>query len=171
MIKMSTVFMLASMVVVGVIGYPKMQEFQYLREQATAIKVQTKDLKDKLSSISGELSGLKQAYNESSLTTNFEIAKTINDLKGVDITSVTSLVVKDGELFVCSEVADINDVEFFNDQTEQMLFKLKLKNMEAFVKGLVNVPVSIRALEINQKKETVKLYVNTVFYREEESNG
>lgn len=166
MIKMSTFFMIGSIVVVVVLGYPKMKEFKYLYGQEATISSQTKEIQDNLSVISSTLSGLKQAYSEDSLSTNFEIAKKINDLKGVDISSIVSLITKDGEPFVCSEVTDINDVEFFNDQTEQMLFHLKLKNMEAFLKDLTSTPVSIRSLSINQKKGTAELYVNTVFYRE-----
>lgn len=165
MIKFSTILLIGSIVVTGVFGIPKMQELVKLSQKEKIVETETTNLKAQLEKIEPELENLKTLYGES-LTTNLDLAKTVESLGGSKISSITSLITRDDELFECAEVSTVDDVQFFNDSTEQMLFKLKVNNMEKFIGDLNRTALSIRKFDLNQKKQEAKLWISTISYSE-----
>lgn len=164
MIKPSTILLLGSIVVTCIFGVPKFRDLKFLYISSKNLNSATDSLKNTIADIEPQLDDLKSQYKDVNLSTNYDIALTVSNLPGVKMNSITSLITKDGKLFECSEVATVDDVNFFNDSTEEMRFKMKLKDRDSFLKALIQSPLVVRELDLDEKKKTVVLTVDTVFH-------
>lgn len=120
------------------------------------------ELKSNNAAVDAALSAYQEKYQDVNISSNFDIAKTVAGLAGIEFISVSSLVNKDGDMFVCSEVTSIDDVNFFNDTTEYMSFELNLSNSHDFITALNSSALTVYRLVVNEKEMKVTLIVNTV---------
>lgn len=165
MIKVSTFFLFGSIVLVCTWGAPHIKDFHTVFKQATDVQEQISVTKKKISETEIELNELETVYGESISDSNYNLAKFIADLPGVKVQSIISIVTINNEPFECSEIDDIEDVIFFNDRTEQMLFKLKITNLNKFVNSLTKSPISISRLCVKKNKQYAELTVSTVVHQ------
>lgn len=163
MIKMSTILLIGSIVITVVVGAPNFKDLRILNSSSKNLNAATETLKESIASIEPQLDYLKGEFSDVNLSTNYDIALSVSNFNGINVESIVSLITKDGSLYECSEVGSIDDVNFFNDSTEQIRFKMKLKNRDNFLKSLSESALVVRELSLNEKAKSAVLTVDAVF--------
>lgn len=169
MIKISTIILTASILAVTMVGIPKFTSLYSGVKYVQAVETQRKQVQEQLASVTPQLAAMQEKYSNLHLSTNREIAETVNGFSGCSLDTISSLLNRNGALFECSEVAGVADVEFFSDTIEQMCFKLSISDLNMFMNSLKKSALAVNKLDVTGKKAL--LYINTVFCADGEGGG
>lgn len=121
------------------------------------------EMKENNAVVDVALSEYQEKYQDVRVSSNFDIAKTVAGIAGAEFVSVTALVDRDGQMFECSEVTSVDDVNFFNDIIEYMSFSLKLVDARKFITALNSSALTVHSLTVNEKEMKAVLVVNAAY--------
>ena len=163
MIRISTVVWVISIGAAALFIKPNVDTALETWSGLKEIRAESQNLKDNMAEGNSSLAEYKEKYDNLDLSTNYDIAKTVNGLKGAKLNTIKSLAIKDGELFECAEVSSIEDVNFFSEETKKMSFQLKLTDAAKFVNSLKESALVTDSMIIDNGDKTVTIVVNSVF--------
>lgn len=142
----------------------QLNEVKTLVSQYQDVCTQLDTVKSKNATLETQLIGFSDKYKDIAVTTNYDIAKAVDNIDGCEISTIASLITRDGAPYTCSEVSNIDDVNFFSSQISQMKFYLKLTDVRKFLSGLNSSALSIDSFNLDEKSKTAVLVVNTVLF-------
>lgn len=171
MIKISTVICGVSLVAAAVLIYPNVQDAKLLIRDSKQLESQISENQLKMSEVSAKLCDYQEKYKSLVFNSNLDIANAVNSLKGVKLQSITALAEIDGKPFECAEVSSVSDVSFFNEETKQMSFKLKLTDEKSFISSLKDSGLVVSELTIDREEKKAILLINSVFSTTSASNS
>lgn len=144
------------------VSYPRIAYIQEAMKTFKSTKQSVVTVNSEIAQIDSDLSTYGEKYDNSSFSSNEELAKVMANLGGAKFISITAVAEDAGSDIDCAETAKLDDVVFFSSTATKMRFKYSIKDLAKFTAALKNSTIPIISCSLSGPESIAEVSVRTV---------